>query len=189
MFDMCAGLLAWYSGEEADAGLSVLALLERVAAEQPGPQVIAALAGFDPEELGGDERAVWLAAWDRQMCWMSARQQTGIIAVAAATPAGDDDWGREEVAAALRLSPGAAQLRLDVARQLGGRLSWTAAALAAGRISFQHARALADALADLDGAAARVVEATVLPQAQVQTPGRFRGTVARAGDGGGPRPH
>jgi hypothetical protein len=174
-----AGLLAWCSGDEPETGLAVLELLERLAAADPGPPVIAALAAFDPAELGADERVVWLAGWERQGHWLAGRAQDGLVAVGGAAPSADD-WAREEIAAAVRLSPGAAQLRLAVARELTGRLAATGAALRAGRISYPHARALADAVADLDDPAARDVQARVLPAAECQTPGRFRRTVERA---------
>jgi Domain of unknown function (DUF222)/HNH endonuclease len=55
-----------------------------------------------------------------------------------------EDAVREEVAAALRWSTGAAHARIDQARLLAGPLTATAAALAAGEISLGHVGAIAD---------------------------------------------
>ena len=55
-----------------------------------------------------------------------------------------EDAVREEVAAALRWSTGAAHARIDLARLLAGPLTATAAALAAGEISLGHVGAIAD---------------------------------------------
>ena len=62
---------------------------------------------------------------------------------------GADDPAREEVAAALRMSVGNAQVRIDVARTLATSLPHTQEALKYGEISPEHARFIAQ---DLDSA-------------------------------------
>jgi hypothetical protein len=92
----------------------------------------------------------------------------------------DDDWVREEVACALRISANAAGHRLGVARDLAERLPLTWEALHAGRISFAHASVMSELTSRLDVEQAAVVEARVMPRAQDKTPGELRRAARRA---------
>ncbi|GAA1205639.1 HNH endonuclease signature motif containing protein [Pseudonocardia alaniniphila] len=85
-----------------------------------------------------------------------------------------------EVALMLRLSPGGAAWRVGEARQLVEEFPATFAALHAGAITLTKARIITDGCADLDAAAAAVVEQKVLPQAPEQTNGQLRAAVRRA---------
>jgi hypothetical protein len=77
------------------------------------------------------------------------------------------DAVREEVASALRWSPGFAQARIDAARLLCGALAATRDALAAGEISARHV--------------------TEVVEAAGRLPGRHADPDAQAGPGAGPR--
>lgn len=148
------------------------------AAAAPGPDVMRALTGFDPAGLDASGQVLLLQAWERQAAWVQAAQQEVIVAVGG--PPGAEDWGREEVAAALRLSASTADRRLQVARALSGRLAATGAALRSGDLSYRHAAVLADAVEELSDPVARAVEDRVLAKAGPQTVAEFRRTVQRA---------
>jgi hypothetical protein len=166
----------------ADARLK----LARLATEAPSPAVVTGLA-----ELGGElgdeaSRLTLLRGWDRVAAWAAAQQQTLIAQIAGPEPppgrdgSDADDWVREDIACALRLSPGSAYRRVELARRLDGALRRTRDALARGQITFLQALALAERVAGLNDDAARAVQDRVLPGAGTASLGRFRAAVARA---------
>lgn len=129
--------------------------------EAPGsPGAIALLAAVDPTHLSLPERVDLIRAWERQLSWVAACQ----LPVVAALDLPDScrpelpevielpDHSREELASALHLSATAAQSRLDLARDLGGRLHATAAELRAGRLTIQRADVIARAVCSLPDA-------------------------------------
>lgn len=116
----------------------------------PGVDTLAALLLVDPFLLAQPARIDYLAALERQTSWLQAAMQRAIVAVAGEEPSqtediwgGVDDAGREDVAAALRLSGSSAQMRIDVARTLVNHLPNTCSALASGEISPAHATTIA----------------------------------------------
>ncbi len=122
----------------------------------PGISVLADLVAIDPLCLDRAGRIDFLSALEKQTAWLQAILNSAVIAVAgdeadAATSifGGVDDAQREEVAAALRLSGGTAQLRIDVARTLTQHLPVTCSALANGDISSAHATVIARESAEL----------------------------------------
>ncbi|MBA2389598.1 MAG: DUF222 domain-containing protein [Geodermatophilaceae bacterium] len=166
---------------------SVLASL----AEMPGsPGAMALLAGTDPAHLTLEQRVDLIRAWERQIAWASACQLPAVAALE--DPGADEgpdpqpeqvcvpDWCREELAAALSLSGFQAQARLDLARDLAGRLPGTAAALRAGNVTAGKAAIIAKAVRVLSDEHAAAVEAAVLPEAARQTPGELHRALARA---------
>jgi hypothetical protein len=101
---------------------------------------------------------------------------------------GVDDSEREEIAAALRLSSGTAQNRIDIARTLVNYLPNTCAALANGEISAAHASVIARESAvvigkGLSAAAIEEIELKAISHAEFHTPvqvaNKVRGTIAR----------
>jgi hypothetical protein len=126
----------------------------------------------------------YLAALDRQESWICALKQEALVAIAGevADETGGifgavDDEEREDVATALRLSPTAAQNRIDVARVLVGHLPNTISALATGEISAAHATVIAKETAaairnGLSEDAVFRVEQTALAHAEFHTPGQ-----------------
>lgn len=146
------------------SGPTGCAELERVSALPPGAQTLVALDAIVLGPLNKHDRVTVLAEWERHRGWFDANVQRVLVAVGgdAPTDADADDWAREEVACALKLSTTTAGLRLDVARELCGRLARTGQALEEGTLTYLHARALADALADHDDAMAAHVEHAVL---------------------------
>lgn len=164
--------------------------LDRLAATAPSPQTLAVLAAIDVSSLNPHDQVTWLTQWERCRGWFDAHAQTGIVAVGGAAPpaahrlqpdSARDDIGREQVALALRLASSTGGARLDVARELTGRLARTLAALRAGSLTYSHARAIADAVAPLEDAAALAVERITLDCAPAfETLTSFRRRVERA---------
>ncbi len=114
------------------------------------------LADVDPYALDGDARVDLIRAWER--CRGDGRgavQQRALAAVAEATEGlgRPGEEARHEVGAALRLCPGTAAGRLEVARELVHRLPAVQAALQAGAIGYLQAAAIAAGVRDLPDAA------------------------------------
>jgi Domain of unknown function (DUF222) len=150
----------------------------------PGAHVITPLTAVDPARLDPAGRIDLLIALERRLAWLAAAQQRVLATLdgVALDWAGKDsvDYTEEQVAAALRLSPGHAADRLTVARTLVERLPATLTLLDRGEITYLHARRLADAVAGVDDPTARKVEERVLPRAGAQTVGQFTATLRRA---------
>ena len=150
----------------------------------PGYKVLGELIQINPRALGETGKLDYLAALDRQESWICALKQEALVAIAGEVADEDggifgavDDEEREDVATALRLSPTAAQNRIDVARVLVGHLPNTISALATGEISAAHATVIAKETATairngLSEEAVFRVEQTALAHAEFHTPGQ-----------------
>ena len=188
---------------EADSGLAgdadsandlnsqVVALLTAF----PGIKTLTGLVAIDPADLTPSSRIDYLSALERQNAWLQALMQRAIIAVAGINPSnpekpwdGVDESEREDIAAALRLSGGTAQMRIDVARTLVNHLPNTCSALAMGEISASHATVIAKetATAIRDGIsefAIYQIEERALAHAEFHTPAqvanKVRTTIAK----------
>ena len=150
----------------------------------PGYKILGELIQINPHTLGEVGKLDYLAALDRQESWICALKQEALVAIAGevADEGGGifgavDDEEREDVATALRLSPTAAQNRIDVARVLVAHLPNTISALATGEISAAHATVIAKETAaairnGLSEDAVFRVEQTALAHAEFHTPGQ-----------------
>ncbi len=169
-------------GTKAGPEPSVNAALEAALATQPGPAMVARLAGIEPGTLDDLGRVLLLRALERQARWLAALQQRALAAVAGPAPEcpDDDDWATAEVGAALALAPATADRRIEVARRLAGPLADTAAALARGEISVLSAAVLAEETDRLPDPLVRAVQARMLPRAGRGPVGRFRRALRRA---------
>jgi Domain of unknown function (DUF222) len=87
----------------------------------------------------------------------------------------------------LRLSPGTAERRLSNARTLADRLPATLDLLRTGRLTYLHARKLAEAVTPFDDQTAAKIEARVLTRAAEQTLSQFAASLRRAVIAGDPR--
>jgi Domain of unknown function (DUF222) len=151
----------------------------------PGSAVAKVLALLNPARMSHAGRVDAVAAWDKQTAWTQAKQDRFLAAMAAdptvPTPAGelDKEWVREEVACALRLSSGHAANRLQVAKELTGRLPGTLDLQERGEITSHHARSLAEATGSLDQVTASKVEEAVLAKAPDQALANFRRSLKR----------
>jgi hypothetical protein len=170
-------------------------LVSRLLAAVPGIDTLTSLFAIDPFDLPAPARIDYLTALERQMSWLQAMMQRAIVAVAGEEGSksddiftGVDDAEREDVAAALRMSTGTAQIRIDVARTLVNHLPNVCSALAMGEISPAHATVIAreSASAIRDGmgpAHIYSIEQSALADAEFHTPtqvaNKVRTTIAK----------
>ena len=170
-------------------------LVSRLLTAAPGIDTLASLSAINPFDLPAAARIDYLSALERQISWLQAMMQRAIVAVAGEEGSksddiftGVDDAEREDVAAALRMSTGTAQIRIDVARTLINHLPNVCSALAMGEISPAHATVIAreSASAIRDGmgpAHIYSIEQSALAYAEFHTPtqvaNKVRTTIAK----------
>jgi hypothetical protein len=170
-------------------------LVSRLLTAAPGIDTLTSLFEIDPFDLPAPARIDYLSALERQMSWLQAMMQRAIVAVAGEEGSksddiftGVDDAEREDVAAALRMSTGTAQIRIDIARTLVNHLPNVCSALAMGEISPAHATVIAreSASAIRDGmgpAHIYSIEQSALAYAEFHTPtqvaNKVRTTIAK----------
>ena len=170
-------------------------LVSRLLAAAPGIDTLTSLNAIDPFDLPAAARIDYLSALERQISWLQAMMQRAIVAVAGEEGSksedmftGVDDAEREDVATALRMSTGTAQIRIDVARALVNHLPNVCSALAMGEISPAHATVIAreSASAIRDGmgpAHIYSIEQSALAYAEFHTPtqvaNKVRTTIAK----------
>ena len=170
-------------------------LVSRLLAAAPGIDTLTSLNAIDPFDLPAAARIDYLSALERQISWLQAMMQRAIVAVAGEEGSksedmftGVDDAEREDVATALRMSTGTAQIRIDVARTLVNHLPNVCSALAMGEISPAHATVIAreSASAIRDGmgpAHIYSIEPSALAYAEFHTPtqvaNKVRTTIAK----------
>ena len=70
----------------------------------PGPGLAATLSDLDPARLDPAGLVDALVGFERLASWVAAGQARVLAALGKTLVHGDEDWTREEVAAALRLS-------------------------------------------------------------------------------------
>lgn len=152
----------------------------------PGSAVVTPLVAAASGGLSYPGRVDAIAAIEKQVAWLQAQQLRLLAEVAVSGPDVEGEstdlskqWAREDVACALRITPGTAIDRLALARELT-RLPATSAALARGELTLFHARALAEATRPFPVAKASAIEAAVLPSASGESVHRFRQRVERA---------
>jgi Domain of unknown function (DUF222) len=151
----------------------------------PGSAVIKPLAVLDPRRLSPEGRVDALAAMERQIAWLHARQHR-LIAVMAAEPVRtgglgevDKEWVKEDIACALKLSASTAADRLRQATELS-RLPAALDLLERGELTGHHTRALAENTLGEDDATATAIEKSVLAKAAGQSLANFRRALRKA---------
>ena len=170
-------------------------LVSQLLAAAPGIETLTSLSAINPFDLPAAARIDYLSALERQISWLQAMMQRAIVAVAGEEGSksedmftGVDDAEREDVATALRMSTGTAQIRIDVARTLVNHLPNVCSALAMGEISPAHATVIAreSASAIRDGmgpAHIYSIEQSALAYAEFHTPtqvaNKVRTTIAK----------
>ena len=151
----------------------------------PGSAVATPMVVLDPRRLSHEGRVDLLVALGKHVALFQALQDETLAVLAedppVPTPVGEreKDWVREEVACALRLSFGHAANRLQVAKELTGRLPGAHELQLRGEITTYHSRSLAEATMPLDDAVAAKVEEAVLVTAADQTLSGFRRSLKR----------
>ena len=170
--------------------------LSQLLSQRPGIETLTQLVEIHPYELSPSGRIDYLAALEKQNGWLQALMQNAFVAIADDQresleygESGVDDEEREEIAAALRLSPATAQAKLDTARILVNQLPATCAALASGEISVAHATVIARESAPLlrsgiDREVIAQIEKSAIANAEFHTPAqvanKIRTAVSRA---------
>jgi len=170
--------------------------LSQLLSQRPGIETLTQLVEIHPYELSPSGRIDYLAALEKQNGWLQSVMQTAFVAIADDQresleygESGVDDEEREEIAAALRLSPATAQAKMDTARILVNELPATCAALASGEISVAHATVIARESAPLlrggiDREVMAQIEKSAIANAEFHTPAqvanKIRTAVSRA---------
>ena len=170
--------------------------LSQLLSLRPGIETLTQLVEIHPYELSPSGRIDYLAALEKQNGWLQSVMQTAFVAIADDQresleygESGVDDEEREEIAAALRLSPATAQAKMDTARILVNQLPATCAALASGEISVAHATVIARESAPLlrggiDRDVVAQIEKSAIANAEFHTPAqvanKIRSAVSRA---------
>ncbi|WP_170323614.1 HNH endonuclease signature motif containing protein [Cryptosporangium phraense] len=175
--------------------------LAEIADLPPGPELAFALVAVHPRKRSRGVAATELPevlpdiagqvviakCWQRLAAWVDSQMNAAILDIAGREPVGnglhgsndEDDWGREEVSAALRMSAQGAAERIDVARVLATRRFQTGRALEEGQITYRHAVEIVKGLEPLeDDEAAEEAERRLLDSARKKTPAQT-GTRAR----------
>src|SRR5215831_4704295 len=155
-----------------------------LAASLPRAEDTSALAMLDPDTLSDGGRVDLLVACERHIALLQAGQQQ----VLASLDGRALDWSgrklvdytREQVGAALRLSPGTAERRLSIARTLIERLPATLELLRGGQLTYLHAMKLAEAVTPFDAETTAKIEQRVLTRAPEQTLAQFGTSLRRA---------
>src|SRR5918995_764713 len=168
-----------------------------VAGRSPAPSSAAALVQFAPAELSRHDLLEVMAGWERLLSWAQAMQADVIAEFARRRPGpyAPDEPGRavsefaaDEIAARLRITRRAADVKLALALDLSDRLPATRQALLEGRIDLAKARAIVQHTAGLsDRATGQAVEERVLRRAGSQTPSELRRSLLRAVAAADPR--
>jgi Domain of unknown function (DUF222) len=159
---------------------------------EPGPVLAGVLDGVDLSGLGAYELVEAVAGWQRIASWAAARQAAAIAELARRVEMRPTANGHEipsmtpqrvtgmEVAARLRLTPGAGEALVSRSTCLVRMLPATLAALSVGCIDTRRAEVVADELGRHEPAVARRVEAEVLDRADQLTAPRLRQALKRA---------
>ena len=172
--------------------------------ERPSAINLVELTSISRYELTPDGRVDLLAALEKHASWLASHihEVTYLISLdqpgaqsggafegygstGAAITSELNDQEREEIAAALRISPNTAQHRIDTANLLVHHLPETTRALADGSISTAHANAIARESAPLiyggaDKSIIAKIEAKALASAEFATPNQISVAIRKA---------
>jgi hypothetical protein len=179
-------------------------LVSEIKSARPSAQNLLELTSLSRYELTPDGRVELLAALEKHLSWLTSHinevtylislDQPGALsggafegygATGGAITSELNDQEREEIAAALRISPNTAQHRIDTANLLVHHLPETTRALAEGAISTAHANVIARESAPLiyGGAEKSVIakiEAKALASAEFSTPNQIAVAIRKA---------
>jgi hypothetical protein len=178
------------SSSSPGMGHDASAAAEPDAGRPPGATMASRLNATDPSALSSYELLEATSGWERLIAWAQAKQLDVIAEFARRRPspsATDEpgprisEFAADEIAARLRISRRAADLKLAIALDLADRLPATRQALLEGRIDLSKARAIAEHTANLTEAERRrTVEERVLRRAESQTAPELRRSLLRA---------
>ena len=173
-------------------------------AERPSAKNLLELTSISRYELTPDGRVELLSALEKHASWINSHIHEVTYLISLDQPGAESDGAfhgygangsaitselndqeREEIAAALRISPNTAQHRIDTATLLVHHLPETTRALADGSISTAHANAIARESAPLiyggaDKAVIAKIEAKALASADFSTPNQIAVAIRKA---------
>src|SRR5215470_17063350 len=169
---------------EVDVLESPDAVAAELATSLPRGDDTPALLLLDADSLSDAGRVDLLVGFERHIALLQAAQQHILASLdgRALDWSGTKliDYTREQVGAALRLSPGTAERRLSVARTLLERLPATLELLRGGQLTYLHAMKLAEAVTPFDAETTTKIEQRVLRRAPEQTLAQFGTSLRRA---------
>ena len=178
--------------------------VREIKSARPSAENLAELTSISRYELTPDGRVDLLAALEKHASWLNSQihEVTYLISLdqpgsqspdafhgygadGAAITSGLNDQEREEIAAALRISPNSAQYRINTATLLVQHLPETTRALADGSISTAQANIIARETAPLiyggaDKSIVAVVESKALAKAEFSTPQQLSAMLRKA---------
>lgn len=166
-----------------------------LAGMQPGVELATYLAEYDPSSVAQVDGVWLLKAWAKQVAWCEANIAAYTAVIAPEFDSRDatadelkqieqvEDRHREEVAAALHLSPITAQEHISVANTLTGRFPDLARAVETGTINFTQAETVIRTVAEypevLTTGETQQLEAAVLPRIEGKPRARVRDVTRR----------
>ena len=147
---------------------------EYLAQFAPGPELGAALAAIEPDDLNGHDRVWYLRAEYRQKAHQDMRVHRAVAAVARCDAdgetAGPDEWSAHEVKAALGLTRYHANKLVADAWDLTHRCPQIGQAMADGELDWPRAEKLLEVTAGQSDAVTSAVVAAMLPRAALSAP-------------------
>jgi hypothetical protein len=149
------------------------------ASDPPAVRAVVELASLDIGSMSPVAGIDALIMVEQLRSWLGSVQHRLLAAVTAADES-VQRWSRDEIGAALGLSPSAARSRIEAAATLIQSLPATMAALSSGSISCEHATAIADAAYRLSPDLHAGLEARVLERAAEVTLPQLRQSLRRA---------
>ncbi len=145
----------------------------------PSGAALAALSVLHAPSLSDAALIDAVAASQKLLATIAGKQQELLAEIARRDPDGEQ-FLRDEVACVLQTAPNSANLTLEAAKQLTGRLADTHNLLTGGFLPYGHARTLALGVRHCSDEVAAKVQERVLPRGCRQSAGEFRCAVRRA---------
>ncbi len=160
-------------GADPSAAAAALAVLD------PSGAALAALSVLPAPSLSDEALIDAVTASQKLLACIAGKQQELLAEIARRDPDGEQ-FLRDEVACVLQTAPNSANLTLEAAQQLTGRLADTHDLLTGGYLPYGHARTLALGVRHCTDEVAAKVQERVLPRGCRQSAGEFRCAVRRA---------
>ena len=160
--------------------LTATEVLDVLQVAAPSPQMVVLAHELQFRVLSDLDESRLLSVWQRLESWQVSRMDIAIVAVAGDEPRSSVDYGREDAALAMRMSPRGGMGRVAEARLRTGRVPEVGHALASGTLTRGHAYDLTVAVARFDDDLARAVCQRVLPVALKISRAEFKTAIGKA---------
>jgi hypothetical protein len=162
------------------AALTPSQVLDVLEAAAPTPQTVVLAHALQSSLLTETDASRLLSIWVRIESWVIARTDIAVVSVAGEQPPSSIDYGREEAALAMRMSPRGGHGRVTDARERTGRLRQVGRALALATLTRGQGYDLTTAVRFLGDGDAQEVCRRVLPLALRKSRAEFRTAIAKA---------